>query len=65
MAEPAPAKAGDEDLRRRLAAGALFDALELCVDCLAELARSDDGTPSVSALDQARAAIARVKKGRP
>ena len=55
----------DEDLRLRLAAGDLFDALELCVDCLAELARLDDGTPSVSALAQARAAIARVKKGQP
>jgi hypothetical protein len=55
----------DEDLRLRLAAGDLFDALELCVDCLADLARLDDGTPSVSALEQARAAIARVKKGQP
>ena len=55
----------DEDLRLRLAAGDLFDALELCVECLADLARLDDGTPSVSALAQARAAIARVKKGQP
>jgi hypothetical protein len=55
----------DEDLRLRLAAGDLFDALELCVDCLADFARLDDGTPSVSALEQARAAIARVKKGHP
>ena len=55
----------DEDLRLRLAAGDLFDALELCVECLSELARLDDGTPSVSALDRARAAIARVKKGHP
>lgn len=52
----------DEALRLRLAAGDLFEALELCVDCLATLARTDDGTPSVSALAQARAAIARVKK---
>jgi hypothetical protein len=55
----------DEDLRLRLAAGDLFDALELCVDCLADLARLDDGTPSVSALGRARAAIARVKTGQP
>jgi hypothetical protein len=55
----------DEDLRLRLAAGDLFEALESCVDCLADLARTDDGTPSVSALDQARAAIARIKKGHP
>jgi hypothetical protein len=53
----------DEDLRLRLAAGDLFDALESCVDCLTNLARLDDGTPSVSALEQARAAIAGVKKG--
>ena len=53
----------DEDLRLRLAAGDLFDALELCVECLSELTRLDDGTPSVSALDRARAAIARVKGG--
>ncbi len=51
----------DDDLRLRLAAGDMRDALELCVDCLADLARLDDGTPSISALDQARAAIARAK----
>ena len=51
----------DEDLRLRLAAGDMLDALELCVECLADLSRLDDGTPSVSALDRARAAIARVK----
>ena len=46
----------DEDLRLRLAAGDLFDALELCVDCLAELVeRLDDGTPSVSATRARRA----------
>jgi hypothetical protein len=55
----------DEDLRLRLAAGDFFDALELCVECLATLTRTDDGTPSVSALAQARMAIARVKKGQP
>jgi hypothetical protein len=54
----------DEDLRLRLAAGDLFDALDLCVECLSDLARLDDSTLSVSALEQARAAIARIKKGR-
>jgi len=51
----------DDDLRVRLAAGDMLEALELCVDCLADLARLDDGTPSISALDRARAAIARAK----
>jgi hypothetical protein len=51
----------DDDLRLRLAAGDLLDALELCVECLADLSRLDDGTPSVSALIQARAAIAKAK----
>ncbi|HTV87580.1 MAG TPA: hypothetical protein VME41_01055, partial [Stellaceae bacterium] len=50
----------DDDLRLRLAAGDLFDALELCVDCLSELSRLDDGTPSVSALDRSRAALAKA-----
>ena len=51
----------DNELRLRLAAGDMLEALELCVDCLADLARLDDGTPSISALTQARAAIARAK----
>src|SRR4029077_860045 len=51
----------DDDLRLRLAAGDMLEALELCVDCLADLARLDDGTPSISALNQARAAIERAK----
>ncbi len=51
----------DDELRLRLAAGDMLEALELCVDCLADLARLDDGTPSISALNQARAAIARAK----
>ena len=38
----------------------MLAALELCVECLADLARLDDGTPSVSALDLARAAIAKA-----
>ena len=40
--------------------GDMLEALELCVDCLADLARLDDGTPSISALDMARAAIAKA-----
>lgn len=55
----------DDDLRMRHAAEDMLEALELCVDCLAELARDDDGMPSVSALLQARAAIARAKGDRP
>jgi hypothetical protein len=50
----------DDELRLRHAAGELIEALELCVECLAELSRLDDGTPSVSALIQARAAIAKA-----
>jgi hypothetical protein len=38
----------------------MLEALELCVDCLADLARLDDGTPSISALDKVRAAIAKA-----
>lgn len=36
----------------------LLEALKLCEDALSELARTDDGTPSISALQEARAAIA-------
>ena len=45
----------------RLAAAELLEALELCEDALSELARLDDGTPSISALDAARATIAKAK----
>jgi hypothetical protein len=38
----------------------LAAALELCVDCLSELSRLDDGTPSVSALQMARDALAKA-----
>jgi len=41
----------------------LLEALELCEEALSELARSDDGTPSISALHAARAAIAKAKGG--
>lgn len=53
----------DDDLRMRLAASDLLEALELCVDSLADLARLDDGTPSISALNQARTAIAKANGG--
>ncbi len=38
----------------------MLEALELCEEVLAELARVDDGTPSISALNAARAAIAKA-----
>ena len=53
----------DDDLRLRLAARDLLDALELCEDVLSEFARLDDGTPSISALHAARDAIAKAKGG--
>lgn len=53
----------DDDLRLRLSARDLLAALELCVDCLVDLARLDDGTPSISALNQSREAIAKAKGG--
>jgi hypothetical protein len=42
----------------------MLEALELCEDVLSELARLDDGTPSISALHMARDAIARATGGR-
>jgi hypothetical protein len=45
----------------RLVAAELLEALELCEDALSELARLDDGTPSISALGAARAAITKAK----
>ena len=38
----------------------LLETLELCENALADLARLDDGTPSISALHAARAAIAKA-----
>jgi hypothetical protein len=55
----------DDDLRVHLAAHDLLDALELCVDCLTDLARLDDGTPSINALNQARAAIVKATDRQP
>jgi hypothetical protein len=40
------------------AAPKMLEALHLCEDVLADLARLDDGTPSISALNMARTAIA-------
>jgi hypothetical protein len=40
----------------------LVEALRLCEDALSSLARLDDGTPSVSALNAARALIARAEQ---
>jgi len=45
------------------AAPEMFDALELCEEVLSELARLDDGTPSISALHMAREALANAKGG--
>jgi len=54
---------GEEDKakRRRDAAPEMFKALELCVDALDELARLDDGTPSISALHLARAVLTKAR----
>ena len=41
----------------------MLKALELCEDVLSDLARLDDGTPSLSALHAARDAIAKAKGG--
>jgi hypothetical protein len=46
--------------RLMAAAPEMLEALQLCEDVLADLARLDDGTPSVSALNMARAAIAKA-----
>ncbi len=54
----------DEDTARLFAAAPkMLDALVLCEDVLSELARLDDCTPSVSALQRTREAIAAVKGG--
>lgn len=42
------------------AAPEMLAALELCADVLSELARLDDGTPSISALTLTRAAISKA-----
>jgi hypothetical protein len=45
------------------AAAEMRDVLELCEEVLSDLARLDDGTPSVSALERARAVLAKAKGG--
>jgi hypothetical protein len=54
---------GDTERALCDAAQDMFAALELCEDVLSDLARLDDGTPSVSALNAARTAIAKAKGG--
>lgn len=56
---------GDKDRTLCDAAAEMLEALRLCEDVLSELARLDDGTPSVSALNAVRAAIAKAEGGRP
>jgi hypothetical protein len=50
-------------LDEETAAPQLHEALELCEDVLSDLARLDDGTPSISALNLARAALTKAKGG--
>jgi hypothetical protein len=54
---------GDEERRVCDAARDMLEALQLCEDVLSELARLDDGTPSISALNAARKAIAKATGG--
>jgi hypothetical protein len=51
----------EETARLFCAAPQLRDTLELCEDVLSDLARLDDGTPSISALNLARAALAKAR----
>jgi hypothetical protein len=48
---------GEKERRLCDAASAMLEALQLCEEVLSDLARLDDGTPSVSALNMARDAI--------
>ena len=41
----------------------MLNALRLCEDVLSDLARLDDGTPSISALNLVRAVLAKTKGG--
>ena len=56
---------GEEERRLCDAARDMLEALHLCEDVLSELARIDDGTPSISALNKTRAAIAKATGGAP
>lgn len=51
-------RCGEKARRLCDAAAEMLEALKLCEDVLSDLARLDDGTPSVSALHMARNAIA-------
>jgi hypothetical protein len=52
---------GEAERRLCDAAAEMLRVLELCEDVLSDLARLDDGTPSVSELNAARAVIAKAK----
>lgn len=54
---------GDTERHLCDAAGDMLEALQLCEDVLSDLARLDDGTPSISALNAARKAIAKATGG--
>jgi hypothetical protein len=57
------AKRGPHDeanVRLIAAAPRMLEALHLCEDVLSDLARLDDGTPSVSALNMLRTVIAQA-----
>jgi hypothetical protein len=41
----------------------MLEALELCEDVLSDLARLDDGTPSISALNMVRDILSKAKRG--
>jgi hypothetical protein len=54
---------GDRERALCDAAPDMLGALQLCEDVLSDLARIDDGTPSISALHMARTAIAKATGG--
>jgi hypothetical protein len=54
-------RGNDRDRSLCDAAADMLQVLELCEEVLSDLARVDDGSPSVSALNMTRAAIAKAK----
>jgi hypothetical protein len=56
---------GEKERRLCDAAPEMLKALELCEEVLSDLARLDDGTPSISALHMTRDAIAKATGGAP
>jgi hypothetical protein len=54
---------GDKERALCDAARDMLEALQLCEDVLSDLARLDDGTPSISALNASRKAIAKATGG--